>query len=101
LYSNFDLSDDSFTELCNDSGLAPKRLISIPISIRCPPKHAHETLTELLASVSQLLFANLWAASTALATLYRTLCGQCDHLSEVVFDFAEAKVAPLELSVEI
>lgn len=59
-----------------------------------------QSCTELVASGPQLLFANLWAASTALATLYMTLCGQADHLAEVVFDFAEGKVMPLNLPAE-
>ena len=56
-----------------------------------------QSCAELVASVPQLLFANLWAASTALSALYMTLCGQSDHLSEIVFDFAEGKVMPMEL----
>lgn len=57
-----------------------------------------QACTELIASVPQLLFANLWAAASILSTLYLCLCesGSLPY-GELAFDFAEGKMQPIEI----
>jgi molybdopterin/thiamine biosynthesis adenylyltransferase len=51
---------------------------------------------ELMASVPQILPANLQTASALLSTFWLTLCGALDY-SELVFDIADASMGPLPL----
>jgi hypothetical protein len=52
--------------------------------------------TELVASVPQILFANLAVASALLNTLWLHLCGAL-HYGELAFDIADGLMQPVEL----
>jgi hypothetical protein len=52
--------------------------------------------TEMIASVPQILFANLLAASTILNTLWLHLCGEL-HYGEICFDLADGLMRPVPL----
>src|SRR6185369_53454 len=55
-----------------------------------------QSCTELVASVPQLLFANLMTASGMLNTLWLFLCNRLDY-PEICFDIALAKMSPVPL----
>ena len=52
--------------------------------------------TELVASVPQILFANLAVASAMLNTLWLHLCGEL-HYGELAFDIADGLSRPVVL----
>ncbi len=65
------------------------------------PKDALPTeqhCTELITTVPQLLFANIWAGAAILSTFYLSLCGE-DAMSyqELAFDLALGMMTPHEL----
>lgn len=53
-----------------------------------------QSCTDLIASVPQILFANLAVASAMLNTLWLHLCGAL-HYSELAFDIADALMRPV------
>tara|TARA_R110002096_G_scaffold24760_27_gene78060 strand:+ start:1254 stop:2030 length:777 start_codon:yes stop_codon:yes gene_type:complete len=55
-----------------------------------------QNCTELIASVPQILFANLAVASAILNTFWLHVCGST-HYSEVSFDIAEGLMRPIPL----
>ncbi|MEM1294310.1 MAG: ThiF family adenylyltransferase [Verrucomicrobiota bacterium] len=55
-----------------------------------------QNCTELVASVPQILFANLAVASAMLNTFFLHVCGST-HYSEVSFDIAEGLMRPIPL----
>jgi len=55
-----------------------------------------KSCTELVASVPQILFANLMTASTLPNTFFLHVCG-ASHYSEAAFDIADARMAPVPL----
>ena len=55
-----------------------------------------QSCTELVASVPQILFANLTAAAAILNSLWLHLCGAL-HYGEICFDVAEGLMRPLPL----
>jgi hypothetical protein len=57
-----------------------------------------ESCTEAMASVPQLLFANLFVAAAMLNAFYVNLCRELDY-AEVCFDIRDARMRPLDLPV--
>jgi molybdopterin/thiamine biosynthesis adenylyltransferase len=55
-----------------------------------------KSCTELVASVPQILFANLSAASAILNAFWLYLCGSL-HYSEVAFDIADGRMQPVPI----
>ena len=70
--------------------------------IASPADHlpTDQSCTELVASVPQILFANLMTASCCLNALWLHLCGRL-HYGELCFDIADGKMAPLPLPVRL
>lgn len=67
------------------------------------PKDRHpadKSCTELVASVPQILFANLMVAACLLNTLWLHLCG-ATHYREVVFDLADGLMRPIPLTQKL